>query len=79
MNAFYMPFVVSVDYGYHLLFFCDCLAFTFHGLHFIILIISNKLFKKELKLMLKISKFSSKVGHTSITNLPKTHMNTTTL
>ena len=79
MNAFYMPFVESVDYGYHLLFFCDCLAFTFHGLHFIILIVSNKLFEKEFKIMLKSLKLSSKVGHSSVNNFHRAHKNTTTL
>ena len=79
MNAFFLPMLVSVDYGYHLLFFCDCLAFTFHGLHFIILIVSNKLFKKELKLMLKSLKLSSKVGHSSVNNLPRTNKNSTTV
>ena len=79
MNAFFLPILFSVDYGYHLLFFCDCLAFTFHGLHFIILIVSNKLFKKELKLMLKSLKLSSKVDHTSVSNFHRAHKNTTTV
>ena len=35
------------DLGNFVIIFCDCLAFTFHGLNFLLLLITNKRFKSE--------------------------------
>ncbi len=53
LNAFYLPMLVLLDYGINLLYFADSLAFSYHALHFLILLISNKKFKSEFKLMLE--------------------------
>ena len=64
MNAFYNA--ASIENGYEILFFLDSLAFTYHGLQFFILIITNQRFKSEFKLMLEFSKSSAKVASASI-------------
>ena len=53
LNAFYLPIILPQDYGYNLLFFADSLAFSYHSLHFLILVITNKKFKSEFKLMIE--------------------------
>ena len=63
LNAFYLPIILPLDYGYNLLFFADSLAFSYHALHFLILLISNKKFKSEFKLMLEGFRFN-KVDNT---------------
>ena len=73
MNAFFLQLTITENYGFFLLFFCDCLAFTYHGLHFAILIITNKVFKKELRSMLKLTIFSNKVGNNSNIIQRQTH------
>lgn len=55
LNAFFLPIILVEDYGYNLLFFADSLAFTYHGLQFIILLVTNKKFKSEFNLMMKCS------------------------
>ena len=63
LNAFYLSFIVVQDYGYDLLFFCDCLTFSYHGLHFLILILTNKRFSNEFKLTFKLKRLNNKVGN----------------
>ena len=56
LNTFFLAVILIQGYGYDLLFFADCLAFTYHGLHFLILLITNKKFSSEFKLMINFKK-----------------------
>ena len=69
LNAFYLPIILPQDYGYALLFFADSLAFSYHSLHFSILLISNKKFKSEFKLMLKRSNKVENIRSDKITTV----------
>jgi hypothetical protein len=55
LNAFFLPTILPEDYGYNLLFFADSLAFSYHSLHFLILLITNRKFYAQFKLMFNSS------------------------
>ena len=64
LNAFFLPIILAEDYGYDFLFFADCLAFSYHGLHFLVLLITNKKFNSVFKLLFHIGS-SNRVSNNS--------------
>lgn len=48
LNAFFLP-LFDTEYGYNIFFLTDCLAFTYHGFNFLLLLITNKRFYAEFK------------------------------
>ena len=61
-NAFYVPLLFESRTGIAILFFFDCLTFTFHSFNFVTLFFSNKQFSREVKFI-----FSGVVLHKTST------------
>jgi hypothetical protein len=61
LNAFFLTPLFEENYGYVVLFMMDNIAFTYHALHFAILLVTNKRFAKELKKLFKVCVTSNKV------------------
>jgi hypothetical protein len=51
-GGYFLKVLLSTDAGYTVLFFCDCLAFSYHAFNIIVLYFANKQFKRELKVMI---------------------------
>jgi hypothetical protein len=68
LNAFFLKPLLEINYGYVVLFMMDNMAFTYHGLHFTILLVTNKRFAKELKTFFKVCVTSNKVLNNDDTN-----------
>jgi hypothetical protein len=68
LNAFFLPPLLENNYGYVVLFMMDNMAFTYHALHFAILLVTNKRFAKELKTLFKVCVKSNKVVNNDDTN-----------
>ena len=60
--------LLAEDYGIALLYSCDCLAFSYHGLHFLILVLSNKKFSSEFKVIFRRIRPSTRVSNMSTLN-----------
>jgi hypothetical protein len=65
LNAFFVPNLVDKNYGYVLIFFCDGLVFTYHGLSFLMLFFTNKRFANEYKACFLTFRKKNRVGITN--------------
>ncbi len=64
----------SGDLGLLVITICDCITFSFHALNFLILLLTNKRFQRELKTYFKIDSTSN-----TNTMSPKSHAQTTNI
>ena len=69
LNAFFLAPLLEKNYGYVVLFMVDNLVFTYHALHFAILLVTNKRFAQELKILFKVCVTSNRVVNNDDTNI----------
>lgn len=52
--SFFFNQLVLTDYGLFIIVLLDCISFSYHGLNFILMAFSNKIFRKQYKKTFKI-------------------------
>ena len=53
--SFYYSELLSISYGRYIIFFFDCVTFSYHSLNFLFLYMTNNLYKNELNNFFKFN------------------------
>lgn len=55
MASFFFSLLASTDYGVFIITLFDCVSFSYHGLNFVIMALSNKIFRNAFKKLFRCS------------------------